>query len=371
MAKLELKNISKQFNKLNILNDISLTIKDSEFVVLVGPSGSGKSTILRVISGLESPTSGSILIDDNDVTNLSPKDRDISMVFQNYALYPHLTIYQNLAFPLSVKNVDKSFIDKTVNETSELLGIKKYLNKKPKELSGGERQRVALGRAMVRNPKIFLMDEPLSNLDAKLRTQMRSELIKLHDSLNSTIVYVTHDQIEALTMGDKIVVLNSGNIQQVGSPEEIYSKPSNVFVAGFIGSPSMNFFSLNLKSKSEFIINDLNVSYSVPDEIYNLLSKNSCLNKNLIVGFRPEHITFKPLDHSFSLKLKIDLVEMFGADFIYHFSNDNKLSYPNQKSVSVRVFSGPSFVETGTLLDLYFDFSKAHFFDSNSGLRIL
>ena len=217
MATLKLKNLSKSYGNTKVLDDININVQDGEFIVLVGPSGSGKSTILRTIAGLERPTLGEIQINNKTVNDIPPKDRDIAMVFQNYALYPHMSVYENLAFPLKMKNTDKRTTEKSVNETAELLGIKKYLSKKPKELSGGERQRVALGRAIIRKPQLFLMDEPLSNLDAKLRTQMRSELLKLHKTLSSTVIYVTHDQIEALTMGNKIAVLNYGEMQQIGT----------------------------------------------------------------------------------------------------------------------------------------------------------
>ena len=242
MTKLQIKNLSKNFGNTKILENINLEINEGEFVVLVGPSGSGKSTILRIIAGLETPSTGEVLINNKVINDLKPKDRDIAMVFQNYALYPHMSIFDNLAFPLKMKNIDKKIIDKSVNDISSMLGINHYLAKKPKELSGGERQRVALGRAIIRKPELFLMDEPLSNLDAKLRTQMRAELLKLHKSLSSTVIYVTHDQIEALTMGNKIAVLNHGEMQQVGTPSEIYNNPRNIFVAGFIGNPGMNFF---------------------------------------------------------------------------------------------------------------------------------
>lgn len=243
MSNVILKNVTKIYDKKVVINNVDLEIKDKEFVVLVGASGCGKSTILRMIAGLEEITSGEILIDNKKVNDIPPKDRDIAFVFQSYALYPHMTVRENIAFGLKMRKVDKKTIEKKVQEAAEILDLTEYLDRKPKQLSGGQRQRVALGRAIVRNPKVFLMDEPLSNLDAKLRVQMRSEIKKLHEKLQTTFIYVTHDQTEALTMGDRIVVLNNGVIQQVDTPEEIYNNPANTFVAGFIGSPQMNFIS--------------------------------------------------------------------------------------------------------------------------------
>ncbi len=241
MAEVVLKNVGKKFGDVVAVDDFSLTIRHGEFMVFVGPSGCGKTTTLRMIAGLEDITSGEIFIDDRKVNHVPPKDRDIAMVFQNYALYPHMSVYQNMAFGLKLKKVPKDEIDRRVGETAAMLGILDFLKRKPKELSGGQRQRVALGRAIVRTPKVYLFDEPLSNLDAKLRVQMRLELKKLHEQIGTTSIYVTHDQIEAMTMGDRIVVMKDGRVQQVGEPLEIYMHPVNRFVAGFIGSPTMNF----------------------------------------------------------------------------------------------------------------------------------
>ncbi len=241
MAKIEFKNVSKAFDGKKILDCFNLEIKDCEFLVLVGPSGCGKSTTLRLLSGLDNPTAGEIWMDGHSINRVDPKDRDIAMVFQNYALYPHMTVFENLAFGLKIRKVSKSEIEKRVREVARMLEIEELLNRKPKALSGGQRQRVAVGRAVIRNPKVFLMDEPLSNLDAKLRVQMRGELLELQRRLKTTTIYVTHDQVEAMTMGDRIVVLHEGKIQQIGAPSEIYHSPANHFVAGFIGSPPMNF----------------------------------------------------------------------------------------------------------------------------------
>ena len=241
MSNVILRNVTKIYDKKKVIDNIDLNINDKEFVVLVGASGCGKSTLLRMIAGLEDITSGEIYIGDKKVNDVHPKDRDIAFVFQSYALYPHMTVRENIAFGLKMRKIDKATIEKKVQEAAEILDLGEYLDRKPKQLSGGQRQRVALGRAIVRNPKVFLMDEPLSNLDAKLRVQMRSEIKKLHEKLQTTFIYVTHDQTEALTMGDRVVVLDKGKIQQAANPEEIYNNPSNTFVAGFVGSPQMNF----------------------------------------------------------------------------------------------------------------------------------
>ncbi|HHW15219.1 MAG TPA: sn-glycerol-3-phosphate ABC transporter ATP-binding protein UgpC, partial [Firmicutes bacterium] len=246
MASVTLKGVSKRFGNVTAVDNVNLEIADREFVVLVGPSGCGKTTTLRMVAGLEEITEGEIYIGERLVNDVAPKDRDIAMVFQNYALYPHMNVYDNMAFALKIRKVRRDEIDRRVRAAAQLLGIENLLDRKPKALSGGQRQRVALGRAIVREPKVFLMDEPLSNLDAKLRVQMRSELSKLHNRLQTTVIYVTHDQTEAMTMGDRIVVMKDGKVQQVGTPLDIYEHPANVFVAGFIGSPAMNFFQVRL-----------------------------------------------------------------------------------------------------------------------------
>ncbi|MBI4041226.1 MAG: ABC transporter ATP-binding protein [Deltaproteobacteria bacterium] len=287
MAQITLKNICKKFGEQVILDDFSLEVRDEEFLVLVGPSGCGKSTTLRIISGLEEPSSGKIFIGEHCVNSTDPKDRDVAMVFQNYALYPHYSVFDNIAFGLKLRKVPKEEIRQKVLKVAELLELSKFLNTKPKFLSGGQRQRVALGRAIVRNPKVFLMDEPLSNLDARLRVQMRAELLKLQRSLQTTTLYVTHDQVEAMTMGDRIVVLDKGKIQQVGTPEEIYHKPENKFVAGFMGSPPMNF-----------------------------LERGS-----VTLGVRPEKISFQPEGASlelFELSAQFQMTEPLGSEYLHH-----------------------------------------------------
>ena len=291
MSNVILKNIKKRYdNDKTVINNVSLEIKDKEFIVLVGSSGCGKSTLLRMIAGLENITSGEIYIGDKKVNDVPPKDRDIAFVFQSYALYPHMSVRENIAFGLKMRKVPKAEIEKKVQEASEILNLTEYLDRKPKQLSGGQRQRVALGRAIVRNPKVFLMDEPLSNLDAKLRVQMRSEIKKLHEKLQTTFIYVTHDQTEALTMGDRIVVLNNGDIQQVGTPDEIYNHPKNTFVAGFIGSPQMNFIN----------------------------GKYLGLDENILYGIRPEKMV--KADGNIKLSADIDISEMLGSEKIAYFN---------------------------------------------------
>lgn len=314
MANVTLKNVVKKYDTKTIINNISLDIKDKEFLVLVGSSGCGKSTILRMIAGLEDITSGEIYIDDKCVNNVHPKDRDIAFVFQSYALYPHMTVYENIAFPLKMRGLKKSEIDQKVKEAAEILNLTEYLNRKPKQLSGGQRQRVALGRAIVRSPKVFLMDEPLSNLDAKLRVQMRSEIKKLHEKLQTTFIYVTHDQTEALTMGDRIVVLDKGVIQQVDEPKKIYYHPANTFVGGFLGSPSMNFVDCNIfNTKIKFNETEIELS----QEQLGLIGDR----KKVIVGIRPEKMD--SLNPNFEFSVKVDISEMLGSEKIVYFDINN------------------------------------------------
>ncbi|MBO5446265.1 sn-glycerol-3-phosphate ABC transporter ATP-binding protein UgpC [bacterium] len=298
MSNVILKNVRKTYdNNKTVINNVNLEIQDKEFVVLVGASGCGKSTLLRMIAGLEDITDGEIYIGDKKVNNIPPKDRDIAFVFQSYALYPHMTVRENIAFGLKMRKVDKATIEKKVQEAAEILNLTEYLDRKPKQLSGGQRQRVALGRAIVRNPKVFLMDEPLSNLDAKLRVQMRSEIKKLHEKLQTTFIYVTHDQTEALTMGDRIVVLNGGDIQQVDTPDEIYNNPKNTFVAGFVGSPQMNFIE----------------------------GKELSLDENILYGIRPEKMT--KIDGDIKLTVEVDISEMLGSEKIAYFNiGENRCS---------------------------------------------
>jgi multiple sugar transport system ATP-binding protein len=281
MATVSIRNVRKTFGSTEVLHGVSVGIDDGEFVILVGPSGCGKSTLLRMIAGLENISSGEIAIDDRVVNNVAPKERDIAMVFQNYALYPHMTVRDNMAFSLSLAKMPKSMIDQQVQRAAGILGLMPYLNRYPRQLSGGQRQRVAMGRAIVRDPKVFLFDEPLSNLDAKLRVQMRAEIKELHQRLTTTTVYVTHDQIEAMTMADKIVVMNSGNVEQIGAPLELYDRPNNLFVAGFIGSPAMNFLKGTV-SGGAFKTDD-GTSLPLPN------APPGAEGRPMVYGVRPEH----------------------------------------------------------------------------------
>lgn len=289
MAGIRLVNLTKTFGKVKVVKNVNLDVDDGEFLILVGPSGCGKSTTLRMIAGLEEVTFGEIHIGEKVVTDLAPKDRDIAMVFQEYALYPHMSVFGNLAFGLKMRRFRKEEIDGRVKEAAEILGISELLNRKPRELSGGQRQRVALGRAIVRKPLVFLFDEPLSNLDAKLRVQMRAELIKLYNSLKTTIVYVTHDQVEAMTMGTKIVIMNGGEVQQVGTPMEVYRKPLNKFVAGFIGSPSMNFFDARLVSEGDGLAVDAGC-FRVRVHPTLQLACRDLVGQDVVFGIRPADI---------------------------------------------------------------------------------
>lgn len=310
MASVKLKGIKKAYDSNVVIEDIDLEIKDKEFLVLVGASGCGKSTILRMIAGLEDITGGEIYIGDRKVNKVAPKDRDIAFVFQSYALYPHMTVRENIAFGLKMRKFKADIIEQKVNEAAEILNLTELLDRKPRQLSGGQRQRVALGRAIVREPKVFLMDEPLSNLDAKLRVQMRSEIKKLHEKLKTTFIYVTHDQTEALTMGDRIVVLDKGVIQQVDTPDNIYKNPSNIFVAGFVGSPQMNFLDAT-------IINDTMVVGDIP--IHPTEEQKFAIGnrKNIVIGVRPENMS-NP-DGEIKLVVKVDMTEMLGSEKIVYF----------------------------------------------------
>ena len=342
MSSVTLKHLVKSYDgKKNIIDGIDLEIQDKEFLVLVGSSGCGKSTILRLISGLEEVSSGEVLIDNNVVNNVHPKDRDIAFVFQSYALYPHMNVYENIAFGLKMRKFDKNYIDKKVKEVAKSLNLEDLLDRKPKQLSGGQRQRVALGRAIVRNPKVFLMDEPLSNLDANLRVQMRSEIKKLHNDLQTTFVYVTHDQTEALTMGDRIVVLDKGRIQQVDTPEQIYNNPKNKFVAGFIGQ--MNFFNVEIQDK-HFEIQG--------QKIY--IDKD--IDGIVTIGIRAEKMTTGDI----SIQVKPEIIEITGAEKnVYFYINGEKC-----------VAKLPIDYQTNNTVELQISTDNLFFFDKNSGDRI-
>jgi len=314
MAKVILKDVTKIYDgDVKAVDKVNITIEDKEFVVFVGPSGCGKSTTLRMIAGLEDISGGEIVIDEDVVNDVPPKDRNIAMVFQNYALYPHMSVYDNMAFGLKIRKFDKAEIDKRVREAAKILDIEKYLDRKPKQLSGGQRQRVAVGRAIVRNPKVFLFDEPLSNLDAKLRVQMRAEIIELHNRLQATMIYVTHDQVEAMTMGDKIVVMKDGLVQQIGSPLYLYNHPINKFVAGFIGSPPMNFVKVKVVSEGGEIVLDEG-SCRLKPAAEHLGALKAYVGKDLIMGIRPEDLPYDEKKGANSIKTKISVVEPLGAE---------------------------------------------------------
>ena len=306
------------------VQDFNLEIGDEEFIVLVGPSGCGKSTTLRMVAGLEDITRGDLLIDDRRVNDVAPKDRDIAMVFQSYALYPHMTVRENMEFPLKIRKVDKSEIDASVNQAAEILGITQYLDRKPKALSGGQRQRVAIGRAIVREPKVLLMDEPLSNLDAKLRNQMRAEIIKLRKRISTTFIYVTHDQTEAMTLGDRIVIMKDGVIQQIGTPQEVYEHPVNMFVAGFIGVPQMNFYDGQLiKQNGKYAVKLENAVIELSEDKQVNLSKNNVSEQEVRIGVRPEHITLTG-DADKMIDGKVDVSEMMGSSVHLHIKACNQ-----------------------------------------------
>ncbi len=322
------------------VSDFNLEINDKEFIVLVGPSGCGKSTVLRMIAGLEEISDGEVYIGDTLVNNVSPKDRDIAMVFQNYSLYPHMTVYQNMAFALKMRHTPKDIIDQKVREAAEILGISELLDRKPKTLSGGQRQRVAIGRAIVREPKVFLMDEPLSNLDAKLRNQMRAEIIKLRRKIDTTFIYVTHDQTEAMTLGDRIVIMKNGVIQQSGTPQEVFDHPSNLFVAGFIGTPQMNFFPARLVKKDKYFVEFCGKNILIPELSQIALEKKNTPEQDITIGIRPEHFSLAEE----GIEAILDVSEMMGSNLHLHVNlngidtivivnegEERQLFYPGEK----------------------------------------
>ncbi len=359
MSKVILRNVNKIYdNNVRVVKDNSLEIHDKEFMVLVGPSGCGKSTTLRMIAGLEEITSGEILIGDRVVNDVLPKDRNIAMVFQNYALYPHMTVFENLSYGLKLRKTPKDEINKRVNEAAEILGLKELLNRKPKALSGGQRQRVAVGRAIVRKPEVFLFDEPLSNLDAKLRVQMRSEISKLHKRLQTTIIYVTHDQVEAMTMGDRITVLNGGDIQQVDTPLNLYDNPRNKFVAGFIGSPAMNFFDGKIIRKDgKMIFSSDNINLEIDKERENLLA--NYVDKEIILGVRPENFEIAKEGH---INAKVDIIEPMGSEIYVYFSVSN--------SKFVAKFNERINFKLDEKVMLNIKDNQYHFFDKDTELNI-
>lgn len=368
MVELNLKNIYKKYpnSEHYSVEDFNLDIKDKEFIVFVGPSGCGKSTTLRMIAGLEDITEGECSIDGRVVNDVAPKDRDIAMVFQNYALYPHMTVHDNMAFGLKLRKYSKDDIEKRVNEAAEILGLKEFLDRKPADLSGGQRQRVAMGRAIVRDAKVFLMDEPLSNLDAKLRVSMRAEIAKIHRRIGATTIYVTHDQTEAMTLADRIVIMSAtknpsgtgtiGRVEQIGTPQEVYKKPVNKFVAGFIGSPAMNFINVTLKG-DEIVAQDF--SLKVPEGALKVLREKGYEGKKLIFGIRPEDINteaaFLETFPDSVVHAKISVSELLGSEsHLYCQVADNEF---------IAKVDARDYLKAGAGIDLGFDLNKAHFFD--------
>ncbi len=358
MAEVKLKSVQKLFGKVEAVKDFSLDISDGEFIILVGPSGCGKTTTLRMIAGLEGITSGEIYIGDRLINNVAPKNRDIAMVFQNYALYPHMNVYKNMAFSLKLRKIQKTEIDRIVKDAAQLLGIDDLLHRKPSELSGGQRQRVALGRAIVRNPKVFLFDEPLSNLDAKLRINMRAELLDLHQRLKATTIYVTHDQMEAMTMGDRIVVMHNGSIQQVDTPQGVYDHPVNQFVAGFIGSPAMNFINCMIVQENGCVFaKSPLMKVRIPEKKASLL--NGLINKKAVLGLRPEHIHYVPssaaetADNAF--RATIWLIEPLGSEKLVYLRNES--------DTLISRFNPREVVRPANIIDLTVDMESAHIFD--------
>lgn len=390
MGAINISNVGKIYpNGTRALEDINIEINDGEFVVLVGPSGCGKTTLLRMVAGLEDITEGEISIADKVVNEVAPKDRDIAMVFQNYALYPHMSVYDNMAFSLKLRKLPKDEIDKKVKEAAKTLEISELLDRKPKALSGGQRQRVAMGRAIVRSPQAFLMDEPLSNLDAKLRVQMRAELGQLHSQLETTTLYVTHDQVEAMTMGDRVAVIRKGKLQQIDTPRMIYLYPNNIFVAGFIGSPSMNFVYAHTKltkDGTEITFGDSTIiSKNAPENLKDFEGKE------IVLGIRPEAfedaIFANTNEYGEKIKITVTLLEQLGSDTYIHFYKDIKpvqtkaieeiladegedISVLGTQTKFIARINPNSSVQEGETIDLSIDSKKLHFFDPETGLAI-
>ena len=358
MANVNLKEVYKSFGKNEVIHGISCDIRDSEFIVILGPSGCGKSTLLRMIAGLEVITQGDIAIDGRVVNQLEPADRDIAMVFQNYALYPHMTVFKNMAYGLKIRRMPKDEIEKRVQKAAEILELTEFLDRKPRQLSGGQRQRVAMGRCIVREPKVFLFDEPLSNLDAKLRVQMRLEIRKLHEDLKITSIYVTHDQVEAMTLGDRLIVMDNGYAAQIGSPLEVYERPATRFVAGFIGSPAMNFLDVRLSTNGKYV--------EISEDIKLPLDNGSVPehgNREVILGIRPEHFELHESQDSV-LQFRVDHVELLGADTLVHGHLGE-----DTNSLTLRLPDVQHF-EKNTILPLFISPQKLHLFDKKSGQRI-
>lgn len=361
MASVTFDHVTKQFGNVTAVDDLTLHVEDREFLVLVGPSGCGKTTALRMLAGLEEVTKGNILIGDRIVNDVPPKDRDIAMVFQSYALYPHMSVFDNMAFGLKLRKMPKSEIKRRVEAAAEILGITSLLDRKPRQLSGGQRQRVAVGRAIVREPKVFLFDEPLSNLDAKLRVQTRAEITKLHQRLQTTFIYVTHDQVEAMTMATRIAVMNNGKLQQVDTPQNLYDRPNNLFVAGFIGSPAMNFFPARLRRDGGHIYVDVgSFAVPIPDERVPIYANH--LDKPIIFGIRPEHIhdaTFAPpLRYPQRVRARVDVTELMGSETYVYLVNGNH-TFIARVDPRAKMYIGNE-------VEVLFDMEKFHIFDAET-----
>ena len=363
----EKKKVNLQITEKGVVavQQFNLEIKDKEFIVLVGPSGCGKSTTLRMIAGLEEISEGELYIGDKLVNDVAPKDRDIAMVFQNYALYPHMTVYDNMAFALKLRHTPKDEIDKAVKEAAEILDITQYLGRKPKAMSGGQRQRVAIGRAIVRNPQVMLMDEPLSNLDAKLRNQMRAEIIKLRQKINTTFIYVTHDQTEAMTLGDRIVIMKDGFIQQIGTPQEVFNHPYNLFVAGFIGTPQMNFFDAKLvKANGKYAVKLDKLTVELSEDKQAALAKNNVAEQDIVLGVRPEHIVLES-----GIAGKVDVSELMGSSVHLHVDSMGRdvvmvVSTMNMTGAEVAALTN------GANVEFNFPGHVCHVFNKETGINL-
>ena len=371
MASVTLKNIKKVYdNKVTAVSDFNMEIKDKEFIVFVGPSGCGKSTTLRMIAGLEEITEGELYIGDKQVNDVEPKDRDIAMVFQNYALYPHMTVFENMAFALKLRKTPKEEIKRKVHEAAQILDIEEYLERKPKALSGGQRQRVALGRAIVREPKVFLLDEPLSNLDAKLRAAMRTEITKLHQKLQTTFIYVTHDQVEAMTMGTRIVVMKDGFIQQIDTPQNLYDYPTNKFVASFIGTPQMNFFNGTIDNKGNLTYAN-GQKLTLPQDKFDSLDKDKIGEKlNIIIGIRPEDFHADADNAAATVTCKVDLLEELGNETLLYGNlsledNFSVVAEKNELSLTAKI-DARSRLNRNTQVTLSIDPIRIHLFDAST-----
>jgi multiple sugar transport system ATP-binding protein len=362
MAQVTFKNVEKFYDTFRVVKNLNLDISDGEFMVLVGPSGCGKSTTLRMVAGLEELSGGEVFIGDRCVNTVAPRDRNIAMVFQNYALYPHMSVFDNMAFGLKLRKYSKSEIEKRVGEASDILGLQDLLNRKPRALSGGQRQRVALGRAIVRKPKVFLFDEPLSNLDAKLRVQMRIEISKLHQQLQTTMIYVTHDQTEAMTMGDRITVMHEGEVQQVDEPLNLYEKPQNHFVAGFIGSPAMNFFEGLLVRDKTYNFQSTTWNFSLPAE----LKIEDLVSNEVILGIRPENIALTALSQQNKkamIKATVEVVEPMGNELFVYLKYQEKLFMMRCDPART--------LQVGQSVDVFLNPLKLHLFNKNGGNSII